>query len=210
LEVEDWLQDPLMEISKGSYQYRKLKNLDEKQYELWRIFHYATGLKLNGANFFCTKVIDTARTSEDIQLEWYLDAFFFELMSAYDTLLQELNIVYAYDLGLKPEGVRWKAIKDKLPTKLSEYMEEEQGKEWFKKVRQYRNTAAHHSYLWTDWQKAGWGDKPWDYDMHEVSIYHLDDTGNIKGERISVCTDLLKRVVEHIHQVWKEMAQEFD
>lgn len=65
----DWLQDPLIiRIGKGSYQYRKLKNLDEKQYELWRIFHYATGLKLGGAKFFCTKAIDTARTSEDLQV----------------------------------------------------------------------------------------------------------------------------------------------
>jgi len=48
-EVEDWLQDPLREIENGAYKPRKLKSpVDDKQNDLWRIFHYATGLKLNG------------------------------------------------------------------------------------------------------------------------------------------------------------------
>ena len=38
IEIEDWLQDPLMEIDKGSYQYRKLKSPNEKQYQEWRFF----------------------------------------------------------------------------------------------------------------------------------------------------------------------------
>ena len=130
--------------------YRKLKNLDGKQYELWQIFHYATGLKLRGANFFCTKVIDTARTPDDLQLRWYLDAFFFELRAACDTLLQELNTVYAYDLQLKPEAVRWKnwnKIKGKLPSELVKYLEEERRKDWFCEVQWSRNTTTHHYYL---------------------------------------------------------------
>jgi len=93
IEIEDWLQDPLME----NRDYRKLKSHNTEQYEKWRIFHYATIVKLGGANFFCTKVIDTARTPDDLQLRWYLDAFFFELKAAYDTLLQELNGDYILD-----------------------------------------------------------------------------------------------------------------
>jgi hypothetical protein len=130
LEVKDWLQDPFME-NRG---YRELKSLNTKQDELWRIFHYSTRLKLNGADFFCRQVIDTARMSENTQLEWYLDAFFFELMAACDILLQELNIVYAYDLSLKPEGVRWNnknknKFMKKLPEEIFNLIEEERKKE---------------------------------------------------------------------------------
>ena len=138
---EDWMEDPLMEIDRGEYKFRKPKNLDEKQYQEWRLFHYTTRLKLNGANFFCTKVIDTARTSED-ELRWYLDAFFFELMAACDILLQELNTVYAYNLQLQPEAVRWNKIKGKLPNELVKYAEEERRKAWFCDCLLYTSDAA--------------------------------------------------------------------
>ena len=213
---EDWLQDPLRIIDSGSYKSRKLKSHNCKQNDLWHSFHFSTRLKLDAADHFCRQVLGAASMPYDLglpllahrQLKWYLDAFFFELISAYNTLLQELNIVY--DLGLKPEGVRWNKIKSKLPTTLVEYMDKEQGKEWFEKVRQYRNMAAHNSYLWTGWEEAGSGDKPWNYDEHEVSIYHLDRTGELKEEKISVLSDYLKKMVGYIQQVWQGMAQKFD
>ena len=50
----DWLQDPLMEIDRGTYKFHKLKSPDdEKQNDLWWSFHFATRLKLNGADHFC-------------------------------------------------------------------------------------------------------------------------------------------------------------
>lgn len=227
-EVEDWLQDPLMEIGKGRYDYHKLNSLDDKQNRLWQGFHFSTRLKLDAADHFCRQVLGAASMPDDLglpllahrQLEWYLDALFFELMSAYETLLQELNIVYAYDLGLKPKQVRWakqdakeskflKLLRTKSP-KLVDYMEKEWGEEWFKKVRQYRNMATHHSHLWTGWEKGGWGDKPWDYNEYGLSIYYLDDAQELKEEKVSVCTDYLKKMVRHIHQVWEKMAQEFE
>ena len=203
---EDWLQDPLMEIGKGSYQYRKLKNLDEKQYEQWRIFHYATGLKLNGANFFCTKVIDTARTSENLQLRWYLDAFFFELMAACDTLMQELNTVYAYDLQLKPEAVRWNKIKGKLPNELVKYVEEERRKDWFCEVQWYRNTTTHHYRIPKTSLKRH--DPPYSADY--VGLGYIDEEGEVKIKEISICKDYLSNMVNYISSVWGKMAQEFE
>ena len=222
---EDWLQDPLRKIESGSYKFRKLKSVEDKQNDLWQSFHFSTRLKLDAADYFCRQVFGAASRPDDLglpllahrQLKWYLDAFFFELMSAYDTLLQELNIVYAYDLGLKPKQVRWDTkegklkgkLGDRLPKKLVEYMREERGKEWFEKVSWYRNVAAHHSYLWTGWVKGGWGDRPWDYNEHGVSIYYLDKTETLKEDKINVCTELLNKVVQYIHQVWEEMAREF-
>jgi len=210
---EDWLQDPLRGIDN---KFRELKSLSDEQNDLWQSFHFSTRLKLDGADHFCRQVLGAASRPFDLglplladrQLRWYLDAFFFELMSAYDTLLQELNIVC--DLGLKSKDVRWDTLKGKLPEKLGKYMEEEREEEWFEKVRKYRNMATHHSYLWTGRWKVTWGDKPWDYSEHGVSMFYLDDAGTLKHEEISACINHLKNMVKHIQQVWKEMAQEFD
>lgn len=206
---EDWLQDPLMEIGKGSYQYRKLKNLDEKQYELWQIFHYATRLKLRGANFFRTKIIDTARTSEENQLRWYLDAFFFELMTACDTLLQEVNTVYAYDLQLEPEAVRWKKIKGKLPNELVKYVEEERRKDWFCEVQWYRKTTTHHYRIPMSIGKIWWGHDPL-HSTYSAGLQYIDKEGGIEIKEISVCKDYLSNMVNYISSVWGKMAQEFE
>jgi len=208
LEVDDWLQDPLMETGKGSYQYRKLKNLDEKQYELWRLFHYTTGLKLNGAKFFCTKVIDAARTSEENQLRWYLDAFFFELMAACDTLLQELNTVYAYDLQLEPEAVRWNKIKGKLPNELVKYVEEERRKDWFCEVQQFRTITTHHYRIPMSIGKIWWGHDS-SHSTYNAGLQYTDKEGEIKIKEISICKDYLSNMVRYISSVWQEMAQEF-
>ncbi len=205
---EDWLQDPLMEIGKGSYQYRKLKNLDEKQYERWRIFHYATGLKLGGAKFFCTKAIDTARTSEDLQLRWYLDAFFFELMAACDILLQELNTVYAYDLQLKPEVVRWNKLKGKLPNKLVKYVEEERRKDWFCEVQWYRTITTHHYRIPMSINKIWWGHDS-SHSTYHAGLQYIDGEDKIKIQEISICKDYLSNMVNYISSVWEKMAQEF-
>ena len=115
MDNEDWLQDPLRTTEGSSYRWRKLKSSDERQNDLWYSFHFATRLKLDGADYFCRQTLGAASMPDDLglpllahrQLEWYLGAFFFELVSAYDTLLQELNIVYAYDLALRPKDVRW-------------------------------------------------------------------------------------------------------
>ncbi len=40
----------------------------------------------------------------------------------------------------------------------------------------------------------------WDYEQREASICHLDkDTGELKEEKVSVCRDYLKEMVEHIY-----------
>lgn len=218
-EVEDWLQDPLRKIEGGSYKSRKLRSpANEEQNDLWRSSHFSTRLKLDAAEHFCRRVLGAASMPDDIglpllahrELKWYLDVFFFELMSAYDVLLQELNFVYCYNVGLKAEDVRWERIKKELPEELVRYLEDERGKDWFKKVRWYRNMAAHHSHLWTGSGTVTTGDKPWDYDEYGLSIYYLDDTNELKVEKISVCTNYLKKMVNHIHQVWEKMAPEFE
>lgn len=206
----DWLDDPLKE-------YPKLKNLRNDPRDLWHSFHFATRLKLEGAAYFCRQVLGAASIPLDIglsylahrQLEWYLDAFFFELRAAYDTLLQELNIVYAYDkLKLDLDEVRWGRIKDKLPEKIADYMTKECEKEWFKKVTKYRNMTAHHYLVLTGEMRTGFGENPL-YHEHELFIYYLEHDEKIKQEKINVCFDYLKEMVRFISQIWLIMKEEF-
>lgn len=204
---KDWLEDPLMI---GYYKFRKLRSRNVNQNDSWRTFHFTTRLKLDGAAFFCRQLLGAASMPDDIglpllahrQTKWYLDAFFFELMSAYDTLTQELNIAFAYDLKLIPDKVRLWKIKNKLPKDLSKYMKEESDKEWFDRVRRYRNIATHHHPLPTMWSKGGSGDQPLDYDEHTVSIIYLDDNGNIQDEKIIICDAYLRKMVKFISSVW--------
>jgi hypothetical protein len=213
---EGWLQDPLAEISKGSYKPRQLKSpKDEEQCREWRLFHYSTRLKLKGANFFCTKVIDTAYTSEDEQLEWYLDAFFFELMAACNTLLQEMNTVYAYDLQLEPKAVRWNNKKKnkfmgKLPRRdIIEYIEEEHKKAWFCEVQWFRNLTTHH-YRIPKTRSRGRGSLNSTYSTFHVGLQYIDKEGKVKIKEISICKDYLSNMANYISSVWGKMAQEFE
>ena len=224
IKIEDWLQDPLRKIENGSYKRCELKSpTDDKQNDLWFIFHYATRLKLDGADFFCRQVLGAASMSSDLglpslayeQQKWYLDAFFFELMSACDTLLQELNIVYAYNLGLKPEQVRWNNTKlnnfmKKLPINILENITAERGKDWFYKVKRYRDTSTHHYLVPLGSHTIGWGHIPSSRSTHKVSMYYQDKEGNIKNEDINTCRVYLDNVVQLIKNVWKFMAEEFE
>ena len=208
LSSEDWLQDPLVK-NRG---YRKLKSSnaeqDDKQSN-WKLFHYSTRLKLNGAKFFYAKVIDTAHTSED-ELRWYLDAFFFELIAACDTLLQEVNTVYAYDLQLKPEAVRWNNKKknkfmERLPEEIFNHIEAERRKDWFCEVQWHRNTTTHHYRTPLVILRSDGSIPP----TQPIHVGLQDKEG--KSREISICIqDYLSNMVNYISSVWGKMAQEFE
>ena len=213
---EDWLEDPLSEKGKD---YRKLKNPDKGQ-DLWESFHFSTRLKLDAADYFCRQLLGAASMPDDLglpllayrQLKWNLDAFFFELMSAYDILLQELNIVFAYDSELEPSQVKWEKIKDKVPKELVQYMDMERQEEWFKKIRIYRNMATHHAYVPISSWEGRSGDKPLDYNEHDISmmpIPYLDSSGQPIVENINHCKTYLKKKAKYIIYIWGKMAQEF-
>ena len=107
--MNDWLEDPLMFLKEGSLSYRQPKSLVADAYREWKSFHFSTRLKLEAADHFCRLALGAASMPYDLglpllafrQTKWYLDAFFFELMSAYDTLLQEMNILYAINLDME-------------------------------------------------------------------------------------------------------------
>ncbi len=216
--MADWLEDPLVVREEGSFGYKKPRSLDETAYENWKVAHSSTRLKLEGADHFCRLALGAASMPHDCglpllarsQTKWYLDAFFFELMSAYGTLLQELNVVYKVNLDVNE--VKWSSIKGKLPITLVELMEKQWTATWFKKLRGYRNLATHHMYIPTSAFKAGAGEMPWDYYYYEVELFHVDTEARkaIFEDLKEACTGYLKKMTDHIHTVWGKMAEEFD
>jgi hypothetical protein len=223
LEIEDWLQDPLIKKESNVNKPRKLRNVNNNQQDNWFSFHFATRLKLDGADYFGRQALGAASMPDDLGLpllahrltEWCLEAFFFELVSSYETLLQELNVVFSYDLGLRPEQVRWddrksNAFMKKLPQNILKTITEERSKNWFNKLQKYRNQATHHYTIPLASGKAGFGEKPLDFTEHDVSMIYADKDGNISEEDITSCRDYLKKMVEHVSSVWEEMSQEFE
>jgi len=120
-----------------------------------------------------------------------------------------LNIVYAYDLQLKPDAVRWNKIKGKLPDELVKYVEEERRKGWFCEVQWYRNTTTHHYYLPTSRTKTRWGHDSLHFTYH-VGLQYIDKEDKLKIEEISICKQYLSNMVNYITSVWGIMAEEFE
>ncbi len=218
----DWQKDPLRVIVDSSPKFLKLKNSKDNQNDRWRSFHFATRLKLDGADYFCRQALGAASRPDDLGLpllahrliRWYLDAFFFELMAAYDTLLQELNTVYAYDLQLKPDAVRWNTTKKnkfmkKLPENIVEYINEERKKDWFCKVQWYRNTATHHYTVPLRTDTTFVGDML-NYSKHRVSMHYFDDSGKSKYEPIKRCKEYLMEMATFVRETWSKMITEFE
>ena len=104
---EDWLIDPLITIGAGSFKYSETTNTETQSYESWKSFHFDTRLKLNGADYFLRQLLGSVSRPDRMGSpllayhfrQWYLDAFFFELMAAYEILIQELNAIY--ECGVK-------------------------------------------------------------------------------------------------------------
>ena len=215
------MEDPLVSITEtettSTYTPYIVKDFNSEQSKEWQTCHLATRLKLEGAAYFCRQVLGAASMPDDVgmsllahrQLKWYLDAFFFELMSAWDTLLQELNIVYRFNLD--PEKVRWEKLKSGLPRELQEYIEREWQQEWFKKVRNYRNTAAHHRLVPTSESRTGSGSpSSLGCNEHKVCIEDLDEHGRRAEEEIKkLYPDYLKPMAQHIRSVWDMMKDKF-
>jgi len=216
--MTDWLPDPLMIYKEGLTSYKQSKSLQNDAWKKWRTFHFATRLKLEAADHFCRLTLGAVSMPCDLglpylaykQTKWYLDAFFFELMSAHETLLQELNVVY--DINRDIEKVIWSSIKGKLPEPLKNLMESEWKAAWFKRLRWYRNTATHHAYIPIGAETVGYGQMPWDYEHHGVELCYVDsDTNESIFEDIKVvCPDYFRKMTMHIRAVWGKMAEEFD
>jgi hypothetical protein len=213
---EDWLKDPLMAIGEGSFAYIETTNIESQVYKSWTSFHFDTRLKLNGADYFLRQLLGSVSRPDRIGStllafhfrQWYLDAFFFELMAAYEILIQELNTIYecgakAYDRDI------FSKVKRFIPEDLANLLEEEQKKEWFRKLRWYRNSITHRSRNITDDFTLSLGDTPWHYTSYEIHLtYYNERTSEWEREQIGVCETYFNNMTDHIHAVWKKIKEQ--
>jgi hypothetical protein len=215
MDLIDWLEDPLMVIKRDS-EYLQPTKADKDAFESWQSFHYNTRLKLNGVEYFLTQAMGAVSRPDDLGLpllsysfqQWYLDAFFTELMSAYESLLQELNAIYKCGIEMSDRHLLSK-LQKKLPGDLVEMRLAEREKDWFKKVCWYRNSITHRFRTPIDSMKAGSGDKNWHFDEHSVDIYYYnEDAKEWKSENIDVCGKYFSRMLDFVNAVWVKVKEQ--
>ncbi len=217
--MDDWLSDPLTipDATKPGWTIRQpSRTFPKPSWELWWSFHYATRLKLEGAVYFCGQLLGASSLPDGLGLPllthrlgvWHSNAFFFHLCSAYETVLQEANVIYECGLGVGE--VEWRAIKPKLPTDLRELMERRRNEAWFKEVVAFRNLATHHYLVPMEKSETGLGIKPWGVvavDARLVCVY--DKSKEVVRRDVSVSREYLTRMLGHISEVWTQMAEKF-
>ena len=205
-----------MVIGKGTFEYLKAKTASTESCESWTSFHFNTRLKLNGVDYFLRQLRGATFRPDHLGLpllaysfrQWYLDAFFLELMSAYESLIQELNAICECGVKMTDHHMLSK-VKQKLPPDLVILIEEERKRDWFRKLQWYRNSVSHRFRTPSDDMTAGSGPKPWHYDEYEVSIYYFDeDVDNWKNENIKVCEVYFGKMLDHVNAVWEKMKEQ--
>ncbi len=207
---DDWLGDPLKQSGQLFGYIDLLPDVDRNA--SWKHYHVAARVKLDGAAYYCRQVLGTVSMplelgSWDINfrmLEWHLDAFFFELMSAYEVVLQELNILYSEDSPIDESRVKWESVKPLIRHDLAQRMQRERNLPWFRRLREHRNASAHRSHKPLGEWSAGFGDRPWQHDAHGIQMAYVD-TGSqqLQLEPVTECQQYLKLVLHHIVDVWK-------
>jgi len=213
---EDWLGDPL---KKSGQEYGYLNLLpDAARNGLWEHYHVAARIKLEGAAYFCRHILGLASMPLEVgawntsfrMLEWYLDAFFFELMSAYEAVLQELNTLYAKESPIEEEDVNWNRVRLLLGDSPAESMQKVRGLLWFRKLKEHRNAGAHRSHIPLESWSAGFGSRIWQHDSHGISMaYTQPESRHLELESIEECRGYLKAMLNHICDIWDTVADNF-
>ena len=212
-----WLRDPLRKRKPSQLDWHQFSGLDEDTQQNWQMRHDITRLKLDGAAYHYIMVMASARLAspyDEIGMywrlsKWHLDAFFFELVSSFDCLLQEIN--ERYELQIPEDKVSWDILKrkeyrSKIPAKLFQLLEKEWNKDWLKKVRGYRNTATHRSYSPTS--KSWVGFIPRGHPHMPEPDYVEMWSGKGEHEPIQNCKEYLKSMADLIVTAWGEFLKE--
>ena len=215
---EDWLNDPLMKIgySKSIFKYLPTNKVNEEVWDIWTSYHFTTRLKLNGADYFLRQLYGLTIRPAQLGLpnlafnlrHWYLDAFFFELMSAYDVLIQELNVIYECGIDSDDSQILRK-VKQKLPEDLRNIIENERKKDWFKRLQQYRNTVSHRSHTPSSSGLITWGHKKWRYSDYQDNIWYFDrQSREWKYEDSKECKNYFDSMTDYICTIWTKMKEQ--
>jgi hypothetical protein len=111
-----------------------------------KLLHAWTSSKLKGAEYHLKRMKELREgggVPEEFLYE--VEAFFGKLLSAWDCLLQEVNL--AFNLGLPSRGVKWGNVKKRLRKRgesaILDFLERKWNEEAFKRLRDYYNFYKH-------------------------------------------------------------------
>jgi len=178
-------------------------------------FHDRVKFRLDAAKYFFTKLKELEMKAGSLvgpginrnDVEFDLDAFLYEVVGAFEPLLQEINI--AFKLNLELQNVEISTIITKLPTgsqvknKLGRLDGDTEG--WFWKLREYRNHSAHRKIIGFYLIKIMGGE--------ETKVFlHKDPRNPEKGradeEVLTYCQNSIKRMKELINENYKLCVRE--
>lgn len=213
--IEDWLDDPLLD-TKIKYSYDKeIERKFGEEFRDLKGFHYSVRLNLDGADYFCRSVIGAFSIPDKVGLyflanrmqKWYLQAFFNSLISALDTLLQEINICYKINLPVETvDYAIFKTYKGKIPGDLIKHYNLNGQSQWYTEICFCRNVSTHHHFLPTTSMSGGSGSSPLDYDYYNAKITCGLTANNEPIQKdISDCIQYLKETVYFINKAWAIM-----
>ncbi len=148
------------------------------------------------------------------RFSYSLRAFFWELTSAFDTLLQHIN--RKYELGLDQRDVLWDTVSKELSQrkehkKLLRRLAKGYNSTWFTEVREYRN-FAHRGTVFTEiyWFRPDPVD-PADRDTATsavgILLLAIGGGGRGSGEPIAMCKDYGSKVQTFIHEVLDQIGE---
>ena len=144
----------------------------------------------------------------------HLRAFFWELTSAFDTLLQLVN--RQYELGLDQRDVLWDTVSKKLSQRrelkpLLRKLAKGYSSEWFTDVREYRNFAHRGTVaaevLWFPPNPPDPADRATATSAIAVGLLAIGGRGRGSGEPIAMCKDYGSKVQAFIREVLDEIGE---
>lgn len=213
LSSSDFLTDPLY-VEKQPKEFASLEKWEQNN---WEVFHWSTRSKLEASIWFYGQIVGLGSIRHvwfttvrfDSLLNWHLDAFFNELMSAFETLLQEVNVVHR--CGLKRDKVTWegkRGIKGCLSGKagrMGEIIAAAYDNETFKDIRDWRNTVFHRHHIPKVSTDVGGGEVVRIKTTVELVKTPSDPAQNVK---LSKLADYINLIAKLCMQVWEQLAEE--
>jgi hypothetical protein len=173
-------------------------------------FHNRVQFKLYAARYFLERLKKLEQKAGSLvgpgierdEVELNLDAFLYDVVGAFDTLLQEINV--AFGLGLAVQDVCVSAIIQKLPDgKVKKTLGTLNGNTngWFWMLREYRNHSAHRSIIIRHMILIADGSRPRVYLANDPRD---PDKGHSNEEVVPYCSHSLKNMEEAIDEIYEQ------
>lgn len=210
------IEDPLYSASVKTAQFKRFAHLDDREQNNWEVFHWSARSKLEAAVYFYSQVQGWASPSPAWRwryeptafLDWYLDAFFYELVSVFDVLLQEINVVYR--CGLNTDEVRWlstngtRGIRELLKgedDKLQELISSAYEHNVFVDLRKWRNITAHRHRIPKARLAMGRGDEL----LPKTTITTIKDPSTSEDFGISKLREYVNFIADLVTGAWRQL-----